>query len=281
MDRLLPHHDYVGRTYGTSGLKGYGYDYELERLDQHSPIEYRMTLRYLDRFVPDSSCVADVGVGVGHYSEALARRGCIVTLVDVSTRLLDTAVARLQDAGLGDHIAGSHHASATDLSFIPDASQDAVLMLGPLYHLALQTERCAALSEAERVLRPGGIFFGSGILRIAFFSAMFRDDPNGALGNKPLHDQILLDGNFPTHPEGHPSTVHMTTIDEFRTECRDHFEELLLAGTESFTSLNQGAFLAATPENQERWLDIVEQTAPTPEGLGIADHPLFIGRKRA
>lgn len=178
MDKLLPHHDYVGKTYGTSGLKGYGYDYELERLEQHSPVEYRMTLRYLDRFV------------------------------------------------------------------------------------------------------PGGIFFGSGILRVAFFSAMFRDDPNGAMSNKPLHEQILLDGNVPAHPEGHPSTVHMTTIAEFETECGACFDELLFAGTESFTSLNQESFLAATPENQERWLDIVEHTAPTPEGLGIADHPLFIGRKR-
>jgi hypothetical protein len=71
----------------------------------------------------------------------------------------------------------------------------------------------------------------------------------------------------------------MTTIEELQTECGEHFDELLLAGTESFTSLNQDSFLVASQENQERWLDIVEQTAPTPEGLGIADHPLFVGRK--
>jgi ubiquinone/menaquinone biosynthesis C-methylase UbiE len=279
MSRLLPHHQQVGKTYGTSGLKSHGYDYELERLDRHSPVEYRMTLRYLAHHVPDRSSVADIGVGVGHYTEALARRGCTLTMVDVSSRLLDTAVGRLRDAGLGDRIAGAFQASATDLSFIADASQDAVLMLGPLYHLSVSEERQLALSEARRVLRPGGIFFGSGILRIAFFSAMFRDDPDGAVSNRAVHDHILLDGNLLPHPDGYPATVHMTTIEEFRVECSAHFEETLLAGTESFTSLNQASFLRASPENQERWLDIVEQTAPTPEGLGIADHPLFIGRK--
>jgi hypothetical protein len=75
--------------------------------------------------------------------------------------------------------------------------------------------------------------------------------------------------------------MHMTTIEEFRSECGQYFREVLLAGTESFTSLNQSSFLSVSTENKERWLDIVEATAPTHEGLGIADHPLFIGRKQS
>ena len=39
----------------------------------------------------------------------------------------------------------------------PNASADAVALLGPLYHLTDQTQRASALLEARRVLKPGGV----------------------------------------------------------------------------------------------------------------------------
>jgi SAM-dependent methyltransferase len=50
---------------------------------------------------------------------------------------------------------------------LPDASADAVLLLGPLYHLAQGTERTAVIREAARVLRPGGPLFAAAISRWA------------------------------------------------------------------------------------------------------------------
>jgi ubiquinone/menaquinone biosynthesis C-methylase UbiE len=47
----------------------------------------------------------------------------------------------------------------------PDASVDAVLLLGPLYHLVSRAERIAALIEARRVLRPGGVLLAAAIGR--------------------------------------------------------------------------------------------------------------------
>ncbi|WP_246509328.1 class I SAM-dependent methyltransferase [Nonomuraea endophytica] len=38
----------------------------------------------------------------------------------------------------------------------PDAVMDAVLLLGPLYHLGERADRVRALREARRVVRPGG-----------------------------------------------------------------------------------------------------------------------------
>jgi ubiquinone/menaquinone biosynthesis C-methylase UbiE len=46
-----------------------------------------------------------------------------------------------------------------------DASVDAVLLLGPLYHLVGRAERIAALAEAHRVLRPGGVVLAAAIGR--------------------------------------------------------------------------------------------------------------------
>src|SRR5215203_2811870 len=44
-----------------------------------------------------------------------------------------------------------------------DASVDAVLLLGPLYHLVGRAERIAALDEARRVLRPSGVLLAAAI----------------------------------------------------------------------------------------------------------------------
>lgn len=82
--------------------------HEIERLTRHNPVEYGVTLRLLERHVPDGAHVAVIGVGDGSYPEALARRGCELTLVDVSSRLLLGAVTRLEAAGLADAIREYH-----------------------------------------------------------------------------------------------------------------------------------------------------------------------------
>ena len=48
-----------------------------------------------------------------------------------------------------------------------DASVDAVLLFGPLYHLIERADRLTALREARRVARPGGVVLAVGISRFA------------------------------------------------------------------------------------------------------------------
>src|SRR5262249_44807617 len=55
---------------------------------------------------------------------------------------------------------------ARDLD-LEDASADAVLLLGPLYHLRRREDRIRALREARRVVRPGGQVFAAAISRWA------------------------------------------------------------------------------------------------------------------
>src|SRR5512138_2587419 len=92
---LEAHAENVGRHYDLI------WQMEAARLEKWSPVEYGMMLRYLHRYVPEGAAVAELGVGVGHYSEALAQRGCTLHLLDVSERLLQAAEARLRERGLG------------------------------------------------------------------------------------------------------------------------------------------------------------------------------------
>lgn len=120
-----------------------------------------------DRLMPESR-VADVGGGTGVHSSWLAAAGHRVRLLDpVPVQVERAAEVGTFQAEVGD---------ARELPW-PDDDFDAVLLLGPLYHLASAEDRRRALAEAVRVTRPGGLVFAAAIPRIvAFGSAWLGDD---------------------------------------------------------------------------------------------------------
>ncbi|MGH2505977.1 MAG: class I SAM-dependent methyltransferase [Ktedonobacteraceae bacterium] len=277
---LARHHELVGQSYDADLPEGVlnGVNHEMERLEKFAPVEYAITQRYLLRYILENATVVDVGVGVGHYSELLARRGSNVHLVDVASRLLEAAQARLTKAGLGEHILSITNASATDLSFLPDESCDAVLMLGPFYNLSLPEDRRLAAMEALRILRKGGLLFAAGISRMTMLHWIYSDKPESILEERDWLEPYVKTGNFSEPEAGVPSIWHMTTIAEFRAEFRD-FQEIVLAGVEAFAQFNEENLLKLTPEQAEVWLDLIEEAGRMPEGLGMAGHFLYIGQK--
>ncbi len=272
-------HRQVGDMYNASFPWSWSFEHEAIRLEQRSPVEYAVTLRYLDRFIQPGQMVADIGVGAGHYSEHLARHGCAIHLIDVSQRLLDAAVARLRIAGLEDRIQGVHCASAAALTPLADASCDAALMLGPLYHLGRASERAQAIAETARILRPRGVILAAGINRLIFLGDALRDSPNGTEYRLDSLQRFWEDGSLDTVDARLPAAVHLATAAEFQSELSAAFTPLQFAGTESFASRLVEQFQAATPESQRIWLDLVEQTGTTPEGIGATTHFLYAGRK--
>src|SRR5581483_6625194 len=202
------------------------------------------------------------------YSELLARRGSNVYLVDVALRLLDAAQERLTKAGLQDHILSVTNASATDLSFIPDESCDAVLMLGPFYHLSLLTERLKAASEARRILRKGGLLFAAGINRLTMLDWVYSDRPENILKEREWLEMITRTGNLGSPEVGVPSFWHTTNIAEFRANFVE-FQEVVFAGIESFARGREENLLKLSSQQAEAWLDLIEETGRTPEGMGM------------
>lgn len=128
-------------------------------------LEFARTCILLERYLPrPPAIIADVGGGPGRYAQWLARRGYQVHLVDPVPLHIEQALditrrsaAELASARVGD-------ARAIPLSA---ASVDAVLLLGPLYHLPEATDRRQVLLEAGRVVRPGGPILGASISRFA------------------------------------------------------------------------------------------------------------------
>lgn len=254
------------------------FEAELARLPRDCPVERAITLRWLERLAPSDADVAEIGVGGGIYSEFLARKGCRLRLVDVSARLLDAAADRLRAAGLAESIAGISRESATALASLRDGAFDAVLMLGPLYHLCTLESRRQAVAEAARILKPGGLLFAAGINRLAYLRDCLRFWPRVVCDRKEFHEQYLRDGNL--DPEHAPPLGfgHLSTVAEFRGLFGAGFAEIALAGVESFSGAWQSGLNDLPAPEAEAWLDLIERTGVTEEGLALSDHFLFVGR---
>ncbi|MEV8529825.1 class I SAM-dependent methyltransferase [Streptomyces sp. NPDC052000] len=106
---------------------------------------------------PAPARILDVGGGPGIHAQWLVNDGYTVHVVDPVPRHIDQAAKTGATAELGD----ARKLTADDRSY------DAVLLLGPLYHLLERADRDQALAEAARVVKPGGLIAAAAIGRYA------------------------------------------------------------------------------------------------------------------
>ena len=139
---------------------------ESERLSGvNGELERLRTLEILARVLPPAPAVVfDIGGAAGAYAFPLSERGYVVHLIDPLEVHLEQARARSASSGvaLGSITTGD----ARCLSAPPNGA-DAVLLLGPLYHLVERADRLLALREARRILKPKGVLIAAAISRFA------------------------------------------------------------------------------------------------------------------
>lgn len=123
----------------------------------HGAVEFLTTMRYLERYLKPGAHILDIGAGTGRYSHALARQGYSVDAVE----LIEHNIAEFQRQTQLKESVTIRQGNAVDLSAFPSNTYDVTLLMGPLYHLADEQDRLAAMAEAIRVTKPGGVIFAS------------------------------------------------------------------------------------------------------------------------
>lgn len=164
---------------------------EAERLTRGAgQLELLRTQEVIRRHLPPGPLrIHDVGGGAGAHAEWLADDGHAVHVTDP----MPNHVEAVQRLARGDRRITAEVGDARSLAAEND-SADAVLLLGPLYHLTDRSDRLRALREAGRVVRPGGPVFVAAISRFASLldglSREFLFDP----GFRSIVEQDLRTG---------------------------------------------------------------------------------------
>jgi SAM-dependent methyltransferase len=261
----------------------YADGYEAERLARgQGQIELARTQELLQRFLPPlPAVVLDVGGGPGRYALWLARLGYTVHLIDalpLHVELARQASAAQPEAPLASAAVGD----ARTLEW-GDASADAVLLMGPLYHLTERADRIGALSEARRVLRPGGVALAIGVSRFASTLDGLR---NGLFAD-PEFERIvegdLRDGQH-RNPTNHPNyftTAYFHLPEELQGDIEAaglrHEATLAVEGPAWLISRAFGDWDDAGHRAQV--LAAVRRIEREPTLLGVSAHLLAVARK--
>jgi len=242
-------------------------------------LELERTQELLLRHLPVTpSRVADIGAGPGVYSLWLARAGHEVVARDLVPLHIEQLRRDAAQQGLDIDAAV---ADARDLD-LPDASCDAALLLGPLYHLTDRVGRLACLREAARIVRPGGVVAATVISRWALLmdAVLLHRIGEGDHTFPAVLDAAMNTGVMaPLSPGGFSGFCHRP--EELRAEAGEAgLREVSLVPVEG-----PGAYLAdlgerwESPAAREAVLDVARRLEDVPEMLGIGGHLLLVAAK--
>jgi S-adenosylmethionine-dependent methyltransferase len=251
---------------------------EWERLERHRT-EFAVTMRALGEFLPLSpAAVLDVGGGPGRYAIALAAQGYQVTLTDISEANLALAQEKARAAGVT--LRQVVPANALTLPALATAVYDAVLLLGPLYHLLTAVERQQAVDEARRVLRENGLLFAAFITRFAPLRDAAQGHPDWLADNWSYAQRMLETG---VHDQAQGFTNAYFAHPEEITPVMEAagFATLALIGCEGLVAGHEEKVNALQGEAWQRWVDLNYRLGREPSLHGAADHLLYVGRKVA
>lgn len=245
-------------------------------------LERLRTMDILSRVLPKApAAILDIGGGPGVYSGLLAQQGYSVDLIDFMPLHVEQANEIFRRLGL-TALARAEQGDARELKR-PDASVDAALLLGPLYHLTERKDRIKSLQEALRVMKPGAVLAAAGVSRFASlmdgYSSGFIDDP--VFQEVVLADLMTGQHRNPNNTPGYFTTAFLHHPDELRAELTEAgFSEVRVLAVEGPHWLIPpvGKHIDDS-ERRERLLTLLRIVETEPTLLGASAHLLGVAVK--
>lgn len=250
---------------------------EDRRLGVHQ-LEYDLTWRYLNRYLPARGNILELGAATGRYTLELARRGYELTAVDLSPAELELCRMRLNEHGLEGRVR-LIAADARDLSVVGEWDYDAILVMGPLYHLVVEDDRRKVLSNVFERLKRGGVVFSAWISRYGIFGELLKRVPEW-IDDREDVESLLARGRGPDNRPPGGFRGYFATVGEIAPlHEAAGFETIVLAAVEPGISADDESYNRLSGPLRERWLDLLERVSTEPSAIGASRHLLYVGRK--
>jgi ubiquinone/menaquinone biosynthesis C-methylase UbiE len=226
---------------------------ESERLsNEWGELEQFRTRAILARHLPPTPAVIfDVGGGAGAYAVPLAKQEYKVHLIDPVGLHLRQAKAYATESGVA--LGSITQGDARHLD-VPSNIADAVLLLGPLYHLVERSDRLKALQECRRILRPGGVLLAASICR---FASLIDGLSRGFFRDAEFRKIVAADLAYgqhrnPTKEHAYFTTAYFHRPEELAAEVSD-------AGFADVQVLSVEGPVWSTTLFREAWQDAVQR----------------------
>ena len=245
-------------------------------------LEFVRIQELISRSLPSPPAVVlDVGGGPGRYSCWLAGNGYKVHLVDPVQKHLEQARA----ASLSQPNFPLVTVTEGDARLLGngDDTVDAALLMGPLYHLPAREDRLAALREAYRVLKPGGVLLATAINR---FASLLSGLANGFIDDPTFVTILRRDLEEGQHRGVTDNFNYFTTAffhrpEELESEVGEAgFGQRSLYGVqgpgELVTDLDSRL---REPAKRARLLDLIRSVEQEKIMLGMSNHFVIVAKK--
>ena len=256
---------------------------ESERLlNEWGELERLRTQAIFGQYLPLApATIFDVGGGAGVYALPLATQGYQVHLIDAVDLHLEQA--KRHAAELGVALASITSGDARHLE-VPSGIADAVLLLGPLYHLVQRSDRLKALEESRRILKPGGVLFAASICR---FASLIDGLSRGFFQDAEFRKIVAADltcgqHSNPTNQLAYFTTAYFHRPEELAAEIGD-------AGFDDVQMLSVEGPAWSTAQFRETWNDAVQRQSlmtflslieREPSLHGASAHLIAVARQR-
>jgi ubiquinone/menaquinone biosynthesis C-methylase UbiE len=229
---------------------------------------------------PPPAMVFDVGGAAGVYAFPLAQQGYQVHLIDPVEVHLQQARRRASESGV--ELASITPGDACRLKFA-DGSADAVLLLGPLYHLVERSDRLQALREARRVLKPRGVMLAAAI---SHFASLIDGLSRGFFEDPEFRLLVAADLASGQHRNVTNNPVYFTTAyfhrpEELAAEARDAgYYDVKVLAVEG-PAWSAGKFHAAweDPAQRATLMEFLSSIEGEPSIVGASAHLIAVAHR--
>jgi len=248
---------------------------EWDRLERH-PFEFIITTGMMDRYVRPGDRILDIGGGPGRYSIYYAKKGCDVTLVDLSPENVKFAIEKSKEMSVNiKAISGD----AREVNKLVNGEFDHIFVMGPMYHLLDEKDRIKALNAAITLLKDGGLMYVSFILMFAGMIYDMKYMPQLLLmeTEKIFIDAVLKGKSYSGDVFTKAFLINQKDIIPFMDKF--NLEKMHLFGQESILSPCEANILNQPQEVIDKWIEVAEQLCERDEFLSYSEHAMYIGQK--
>jgi ubiquinone/menaquinone biosynthesis C-methylase UbiE len=235
-------------------------------------LEFHYTKKLLREFIGIDANVIELGCGTGYYGMHFADFCARYTGVDLSPDNISLFNEKIKAAQKRNIRAVVGNAAC--LSGINDNSYDAVLCLGPMYHLP-RDERLTAFDVCRRIAKEGAVLAFSYINRLGVYAAACLDAKWRAEYAAAEPDRYILEYGTLESLRG---VFYFTSPEEMRHDAESK-DLAVMKNCGLDYIFAQNAINSMGEDEFALYMKLADRMAESPSCAGLSDHALMICKK--